>query len=35
MRTIFAVERYGRILGADALLAARGPQSKGLLAVLT
>lgn len=35
LMVIFAVERYGRSLGADALLAARGRQTKGLLAVLT
>ncbi len=35
LMVIFAVERYGRSLGADALIAARTPQSKGLLLALT
>jgi hypothetical protein len=34
LMVLFAVERYGRSLGADALLAARKPQARGFAGVL-
>jgi uncharacterized membrane protein YphA (DoxX/SURF4 family) len=34
LMVLFAVERYGRSLGADALLAAQKPQAKGLARLL-
>ncbi len=34
LMVLFAVERYGRSLGADALLAARKPQARGFARVL-
>jgi len=34
LMVLFAVERYGRSLGADALLAARKPQARGLAGLL-
>jgi hypothetical protein len=34
LMVLFAVERYGRSLGADALLAARKPQATGFAGAL-
>ncbi len=34
LMVLFAVERYGRSLGADALLAARKPQARGFAGLL-
>lgn len=34
LMALFAVERYGRSLGADALIAARKPQAQGVAGVL-
>ena len=35
LMVLFAVERYGRSLGADALLSARQPRTRGLAVLVT
>jgi hypothetical protein len=35
LMVLFAVERYGRSLGADALIAARSDKPRGMMRLLT